>query len=146
MYCSLCGKELPPGAAHCPSCGVQISNGPEAVPKQNETAHPQADGGLDIVKGLAALLGGALAGACGLSAAGLLVVGAYLIYQFAQGAAVAVPWFLAKALPIAAVSGGALMFSGVTVLLAAVFLAIAAGTLVQGVRFLLRKSASATDF
>ena len=146
MYCSSCGKEVLPGTAHCPNCGVQISNEPEPVPKQNETVYPQAGGGLDIVKGLAALLGGALAGACGLSAAGLLVVGAYLIYQFAQGAAVAVPWFLAKALPIAAVSGGALMFSGVTVLLAAVFLAIAAGTLVQGVRFLLRKSASATDF
>ena len=146
MYCSSCGKNLLPGATHCPNCGVQISNAPEVVPKQNETAHPQADGGLDIVKGLAAILGGALAGACGLSATGLLVVGAYLIYQFAQGAAVAVPWFLAKALPIAAVSGGALMFSGVTVLLAAVFLTIAAGTLVQGVKFLLRKSASATAF
>ena len=53
----------------------------------------------------------------------------------------AVPWFLAEALPIAAVDGGALMFSGVTVLLAAVLLAIAAGTLMQGLTFLLRKSA-----
>ena len=74
MYCSSCGKEVLPGTAHCPNCGVQISNEPEPVPKQNETVYPQAGGGLDIVKGLAALLGGALAGACGLSAAGCTAI------------------------------------------------------------------------
>lgn len=146
MYCPSCGKELPPGAAHCPNCGAQISNDPGPASKQSGAAHSQAGGGLGLVNGLAALLGGALAGACGLSAAGFLVVGAYLIYRFAQGTAVAVPWFLANALPIAAVRDGALMFSGLTLLLTAVLLAIAAGTLVQGLKFLLRKSAQAAEF
>lgn len=141
MYCPSCGRELPSGAAHCPGCSVRISAGAAPAPAQDGTTRLQSGGGPGPVKGLAALLGGALAVACGLSAAGLLVVGACLLYCFAQGAAVALPWFLAEALPIAAVDSGALMFSGVTVLLAAVLLAIAAGTLMQGLTFLLRKSA-----
>ena len=141
MYCPSCGRELPSGAAHCPGCSVRISAGAAPAPAQDGTTRLQSGGGPGPVKGLAALLGGALALACGLSASGLLVVGACLLYCFAQGAAMAVPWFLAEALPIAAVDGGALMFSGVTVLLAAVLLAIAAGTLMQGLTFLLRKSA-----
>ena len=66
--------------------------------------------------------------------------------RFAQGTAVALPWFLAETLLIDTVSGGALLFIGLTILLAAVLLSIAAGTLVQGLKFLLRKPAEAVDF
>ena len=66
-------------------------------------------------------------------------VGAYLTYRFAQG--MAVPWFAANAPPMAAVRDGTRMVIGLTIWLAAVLLSIAAGTLVQGVKFLLRKPA-----
>ena len=55
------------------------------------------------------------------------------------------PWFLAEMLLIDAVSDGALMFIGLTILLAAVLLSIAAGTLVRGLKFLLRKPADTAD-
>ena len=55
------------------------------------------------------------------------------------------PWFLAEMLLIDAVSDGALMFIGLTILLAAVLLSIAAGTLVRGLKILLRKPADTAD-
>ena len=146
MYCPSCGKELLPGAAYCPRCKLQISAGSETGLNQNQAARPQAGDGSRLAKGLTALLGGALAGACGLLAAGLLVVGAYLMLRFAQGAAVALPWFLAETLLIGAVRGGALLFIGLAILLAAVLLSIEAGTLVQGLKVLLRKSAETRAF
>lgn len=146
MYCPSCGKEPLPGAAFCPNCGLQISAGSEPVSNRNSAARPQTGDGSRLAKGLTALLGGALAGACGLSAAGLLVVGAYLMFRFAQGAAVALPWFLAETLLIGAVRGGALLFIGLAILLAAVLLSIAAGTLVQGLKFLLRNPAETVNF
>ena len=146
MYCPSCGNELLPGAAHCPYCKIPISTGSEPVSNQKKAVRPQVSGAPGLAKGLTALLGGVLAGPCGLSAAGLLVVGAHLIFRFAQGAAVALPWFLAETLFIDTVSDGALMFIGLTMLLAAVLLSIAAGTLVQELKFLLWNPAEAADF
>ena len=146
MYCPSCEKELLPGATFCPRCKLQISAGSEPVSDQNRAAHPQVGNGSRLAKGLTALLGGALAGACGLLAAGLLVVGAYLMFRFAQGTAVALPWFLAELLLIDTVSDGALLFIALTILLTAVLLSIAADTLVQRLKFLLRKPAETVDF
>ena len=40
MFCSNCGKEIPPGAAFCPNCGAKALSAPEP---SNPTSTPSAD-------------------------------------------------------------------------------------------------------
>ena len=45
MFCSNCGKEIPPGAAFCPNCGAKALSAPEP---SNPTSTPPADSAGDV--------------------------------------------------------------------------------------------------
>lgn len=122
MYCPVCGKELRAGAAYCPHCGQRI-------PRASRSVVPET--GMVLARGAAALMGGGLAFACGLSGVGLLVTACWLFYHYASGTAAWVPAFLS--LPVEAVSGSVLLFGGVTAALAALLLGMAAAVILQAV-------------
>lgn len=119
MYCPACGKELRPGASYCPYCGQHIHR-----TRMSET-------GVVLARGAAALMGGGLAFACGLSGASLLVAACWLLYHYASGTAAWVPAFLN--LSVETVSGAVLLFGGVTAALLALLLGMTAAATLRAV-------------
>lgn len=131
MVCSNCGSGLRSKGSFCSRCGKKVYTDESQILKE---------GTFKLAKGFAGLLGIGFIMACGVSSAGLLGTACWLIYHFVQGTAAVIPEYFAATLPIASIEGVPLLFSGLTVMLAAVILAIAAYCLVQGLRAMNRKA------
>lgn len=133
MYCVNCGKELKPEAEFCPKCGEQVvRHQPAGVsPELDYMAQSLAKGSLGAAKGLAAVLCAGMGIASLLAALAMFCISAYLVYHFAAGTAVAVPWFLLNALPFNSVSGAGLILGGATAALLAVLLGMAGASLLK---------------
>lgn len=93
-----------------------------------------AKGSLGLAKGITIVLVGGLAGVCGIAATASFALACYLIYHFAKGVAVAIPWFLLNTLPVASVGGVPLLLSGLTALLVSLLLGMAAAALIHALR------------
>ena len=132
MYCSSCGKEMHNTTDYCPHCGTSAHTNNSR--QWDDFADSLANGCLELAKGLLAVLCSALAGVCGIAAAGALTLAGYLIYHFATGAAIIIPWFLTDTTITASVGGPSLLLGGLTALLIAVLLGIAAAALIRFLR------------
>ncbi len=129
MFCHSCGKEIRSGSVYCPHCGASVHNSPDNTWIQDKSVRLLAKCSLTLAKGFAAVLIGGLASVSGLAAASSLVLSCCLIYYFAKGMVVMVPWYMANTLPISSVGGILLLFSGLTGLLIALLLGMASGSL-----------------
>lgn len=134
MYCPSCGKELRRGVVYCPHCGAPVQIGRDDSEMWDGFANSLAQGSLGLAKGLTTVLCGGLAGACGIAAAGALILAGYLFYHFAKGLAVTIPWFLSNTLLVASVGGAPLLLSGLTALLVTLLLGMAAAALIRCLR------------
>lgn len=134
MFCPSCGKEIRSGASYCPHCGRQVTVGAASTQVWDDFAGSLANGSLHLAKGFAYVLIGGIAGACGMAAAAAFFLACYLIYHFANGVAVAIPWFLAEALPVASIGGVSLQLSGITSLIVTLLLGMAAFALIRCIR------------
>lgn len=134
MFCSLCGKEMRNDSAYCPHCGTPVHTNSDNAQMWDDFANSLAKGSLGLAKGITIALIGGLAGICGIAAIVSFTLACYLIYHFAKGAAVMIPWFLANTLPIASVGGVPLLLSGLTALLVTLLLGMAATALFKCLR------------
>lgn len=134
MFCPSCGKEIRDGSVYCPYCGVPVHTSADNAQMWDGFADSLARGSLGLAKGITITLTGGLVGACGISAAVSFALACYLIYHFAKGAAVMIPWFLANTLPVSSVGGVPLLLSGLTALLVTLLLGMAAAALLQCIR------------
>lgn len=144
MYCPSCGKKLRRGVVYCPHCGAPVQIGRDDSEMWDGFANSLAQGSLGLAKGLTTVLCGGLAGACGIAAAGALILAGYLFYHFAKGLAVTIPWFLSNTLPVASVGGAPLLLSGLTALLVTLLLGMAAAALIRCLRSRLFRSGGET--
>lgn len=134
MFCPFCGKEIRSGSAYCPHCGASVYTSSDNAQMWDGFANSLAKGSLGLAKGITIALIGGLAGVCGIAATISFALACYLIYRFAKGAAVMIPWFLANTLPIASVGGVPLLLSGLTALLVTLLLGMAATALFKCLR------------
>lgn len=134
MFCSSCGKEIRNGSACCPHCGTPVHTVTDNAQMWDGFAESLAEGSLGVAKGIAAALIGGLAGVCGIAATASFVLACYLIYHFAKGTAVMIPWFLVNTLPVVSFGGIPLLLSGLTALLVALLLGMAAAALFKCLR------------
>lgn len=134
MFCPSCGKEIRSSAAYCPHCGKQVTDGSASTQVWDDFAGSLANGSLHLAKGFAYVFIGSIAGACGMAAAVAFLLACYLIYHFANGVVVAIPWFLAEVLPVASIGSVSLLLSGITALIVALLLGMAAFALIRCIR------------
>lgn len=146
MFCSSCGKEIRSGTAYCPHCGTQVANGSVNTKVWDDFAGSMANGCMHLAKGFAYVLIGGTAVVCGLAAAAAAFLFAgYLVYHFAKGAAVAIPWLSSEVLPIASASGIPLLLSGMTALMVALLLGMAAFAIIRCIRTVFSKPIHSAD-
>lgn len=129
MFCPSCGEEIRSGSVYCPYCSASVHNIPDNTWTRDKPVRLLAKCSLTLAKGFTAVLIGGLASASGLAAASSLVLACCLIYYFAKGMVVMVPWYMDSTLPISSVGGILLLFSGLTGLLIALLLGMASGSL-----------------
>ena len=145
MYCTKCGQELREGSSFCSVCGAPVR--PAGYGSALRRGQGPADdlgaalarGALAAGKMLAVTLGACTALGCILSALGLVAFGAYLLVGFARGASVALPWFIAQAMPTALLRGELLLVSGIASLIVAVVVIATAVVLIRALVALTRQ-------
>lgn len=134
MVCSSCDKEISNDSVYCPHCGALVHTREDKVQMWDGVTNSLAEGCLCLVRGIATALIGSLSVICGIAATASFALACYLIYHFAEGVSVIIPWFLANTLPIASVSGVSLLLSGLTALLVTLLFGIAATVLFKCLR------------
>lgn len=117
-YCTRCGASLKESAAYCAHCGAPVSARRHTA-ELNAAAELLASGSLTLAKGFAALLLGMLGSVTALAGAAMLATAVYLLYHFAAGTAVTLPWLFAGALTGAPLVAGGLMSVFIAALLGA---------------------------
>lgn len=151
LYCRKCGERLKDGAAFCSRCGAPVPGGGPGTRERAdwermhyegaETARYRAEEykaagqwaaasslskiSLAAAKGTAVFLMGAAALVCGLASAGLLVVSGYMLYCFASGSPILLPWLLTGGLTGASVLMGGIMAAFTAILSAAAAVSLA---------------------
>lgn len=134
QYCTKCGEKLRDGAAYCHRCGAPAVNAAAKSPELDAAAKLLVNGKRKLAKGLAAFLGYIIAFSCIASAGSMVIVAAYLIYQFAKGMTVYLPLFLANAFAIHQISGFGLIFGGLVLIFVAAIQVMASIALFRGIR------------
>ena len=131
MFCPSCGKATRNGSVYCSHCGAPLYTSSDHAQIWGAFANFLAKASLRMAKGMTVVLIGGLAGTCGLAAIAALSLAGYLLYQFAKGLTVIVPWFLAGTLPVVSIGGVPLLLSGLTGLLVALLLGMAAAAMIR---------------
>lgn len=127
QYCAHCGARLRQGARFCQECGKPVGGNPSISPMDpilQDGAKQLAHGALCTARLFAVVLMGGGAIASGLAACSLLGITAWILYEFATGQSVWVPWLAGASLQGPALLTVGLMAAFITVLLLAVMMAL----------------------
>ena len=133
-YCVKCGKEFRSDAVFCPHCGERVPSTDITKSGWNELAESCIDLCQMILKLFLSLIIGGLIFACMLSGISALVVGGLFFYHFSTAGYILLPAFLASAFGIPVLSGGPLVFAGITILFIALLLIVAAVSMIRAIR------------
>lgn len=125
QYCVKCGKEIRKDAAFCPHCGQKLSSSASQMDDWSEFGNFLAHSSLGLAKGFLYLLMGGVVFACAVSGAGMLVIGATLLYHFATSGYFMLPAILVPEFGIEMLSGAPLVFGGVVSIFIALLFVIA---------------------
>ncbi len=129
-YCTRCGAKLRDKACFYQECGAPVSSAHPSFPGFCQNVAPLlAQDAQKAVKFFAILLIGGSSAACGLAALCLLGISAWILYQYAVGGTVLLPWLICNSL-----QGPGLLMVGLMAAFIVVLLAAITSALAQGVR------------
>lgn len=129
-YCTRCGAKLRNQACFCQECGAPVASNHPSFPGFCQNVAPLlTQYAQKAVKLFALLLMSGGSAACGLAALCLLGISAWILYQYAVGGAVLLPWLICNSL-----QGPALLMIGLMAAFIAVLLAAITSAFAQSVR------------